>query len=1173
MDVFISYSHSDAATARRFADAFEAHGLSVWWDEALRSGEAFDEAIERALRDAKAVVVLWSKTSVASRWVRAEATLAERNRTLMPCMIEPCERPIMFELTHTAELSHWQGEAEDPAWQAFAREIRNVVGGVGSLTRSDAAPSEVAPVPSQRQGERRQIAVLSCAPTASFEEEVDPEDWEDILAGFRAAAAEVIFPLGGRLADQQGDGISAFFGMDQSREDDAERAVRAGLALRDHQRGRRGGGAQAMTVRVGVDVGVVVLSGGAPIGAPVGAATQLRAQAPLDSVVITPATAKLVGGYFDIEALGARAFRVVSARAGRTRFDISRARGLSSFVGRGGDLESLKAALAQAANGDGQVIGIVAEAGAGKSRLCFEFTEHCRAQGLQVFEGRAVSHGRNIPFLPILDVFRSFFGIRGDDDARTSQSKIDARLTGLDEKLVAAAPLVFEFLGVADPTRPAPKLDPEARQRQLLGLMRHLVKLAGDEQPTVMLIEDLHWMDAASGAFLEHMAEARAGSRSLLVLNFRPEYHAEWMKNSWYRRIALAPLGPGAVSELLADLLGTDPSLAALNGPIEARTRGNPFFVEEIARTLLETGHLVGERGACRLVTPIDRLEVPATVKAVLAARIDRLEDRDRRLLQTASVIGKDFAEPILAAVSDLSAGDFRDALSALRRGEFIQEEALFPVAEYTFRHPLTQEVALSGLVKDRRRVIHAAVANAIEAQDGEHLEERSALLALHWEEAGEALTAARWHARAAEWAGLTNAGQALFHWQRARRLLKDAPQTAETAPLALAACMGALGLSWRLGMPRAEITEVFEEGLKLAEATGDDTAQAALNGVYGCFLGLVEGQSDDYCHYAREAVRLAGQSDNQGLQIAQRAFLGFGCVLAGRLSEGLASCEWAFAHLPADPDLGRAYSGYSPYLGLLNAYAWMLVRSGRLAEARAGIAKAEALARDLGDFEILAWLGLPNAEIAAACADAVSARAHAGIAVAAGERSATPQSRMSGLAAHAAACRLEARWDEAVAASGEAVQAALSGVNLQFEGWVRAELALALLGRGDIDEAEQQAQLAMDAARAHSSRSDEVRGHIALIRVQLRRGGEQAQSRAQLSLDRVQALTAEFELNLYRAELDECRAHLARARGDTEEARLALAQARRGYDDLGATIQVARLDREFGQGARPSPS
>ena len=364
---------------------------------------------------------------------------------------------------------------------------------------------------------------------------------------------------------------------------------------------------------------------------------------------------------------------------------------------------------------------------------------------MRVYEGRAVAHGRNIPFLPVLEVFRSYFGITAADDDRAAREKIAGRMVLLEQSFAETLPLIFDFLGVSDPQRPAPRLDPEARQRQLLAVMRQVIQSVSEAQPTVTLIEDLHWMDEASAEFVAHMVDARAGSHNLLLLNFRPEYHAEWMQKSWYRQIPLTPLGREAIAELLADLLGNDPSIAGLAGAIHARTGGNPFFTEEIVQSLIESGHLQGSRGAYRLVTPIERLEVPATVQAGLAARIDRLPEREKRLLQIASVIGKDFAEPLLTAVAELPLDELKAALAALHRAEFIHEQALYPVAGYSFKHPLTQEVALGSLLQERRRQVHAAVARAIERQDAEHLDERAALLAHHWEAAGDGFAAARW--------------------------------------------------------------------------------------------------------------------------------------------------------------------------------------------------------------------------------------------------------------------------------------------------------------------------------------------------------------------------------------------------------------------------------------------
>lgn len=396
----------------------------------------------------------------------------------------------------------------------------------------------------------------------------------------------------------------------------------------------------------------------------------------------------------------------------------------------------------------------------------------------------------------------------------------------LDPALTETLPSLFEFLGVGDPARPAPATGPEARQREIIGVMRQVVQ--SHTQPTVTMIEDLHWLDAASGEFLNHLVDARASSRSLLLLNFRPEYHADWMQKSWYRQIPLNPLTAEAIAELLADLLGTDASLNPLAKALHARTRGNPFFTEEIVQSLVEAGSLQGTRGAYRLVTSVDHLEVPATVQAVLAARIDRLTEREKRLLQVASVIGKDFPESLLSAVAELPTDELKASLTALDRGEFVYQQAIYPTVEYTFKHPLTQEVALGSLLRERKRTLHAEVARAIEALGGD-LDERAPLLAHHWEQAGDLSLAVRWHARAAEWADANDPMEGLRHWTRVRSLGQSLDHV-EAQELRLQACKTILaGGSFRLGLSPQDVRECLDECRGLGDSLGIPSSAMAM--------------------------------------------------------------------------------------------------------------------------------------------------------------------------------------------------------------------------------------------------------------------------------------------------------------------------------------------------------
>ncbi|MGH6693565.1 MAG: AAA family ATPase, partial [Gammaproteobacteria bacterium] len=495
-----------------------------------------------------------------------------------------------------------------------------------------------------------------------------------------------------------------------------------------------------------------------------------------------------------------RVLELAGAGALRTRFDVSRSRGLSRFVGRVYETAALDAALERALAGDAPVVGVVAEAGVGKSRLCFELLERCRARGIPTTVASGVAHGKAVPLLPILDLMRSYYGIADHDPASVAREKIAGKLLLLDESFRDSLPLLFETLGVADPQRPLPVLDPDVRQRELFDLWRKVVQLRGRSEPTVTLVEDLHWFDAASEAFLEPMVDARPGTRALLVLNFRPEFHASWMQRSWYQQLPLRPLGAEAQQELLRELLGTDESLAGLAARLAERTGGNPFFMEETVLSLAESGALTGSRGSYRLARPLEAISVPATVQAILGARIDRLPEREKALLQTASVVGGELSESLLREVAELPDRDLSGALRALVRGEFLYEVAFYPEPEYVFKHPLTREVAYQSQLAPRRARVHATVARALEAMNPAGTGEHAALLAHHYEAAGEALPAARWHDRAAHFALRADYAEARRHWERVRALAGGLPESIESADLVAAACAQLLRAGSRLG-------------------------------------------------------------------------------------------------------------------------------------------------------------------------------------------------------------------------------------------------------------------------------------------------------------------------------------------------------------------------------------
>jgi len=435
------------------------------------------------------------------------------------------------------------------------------------------------------------------------------------------------------------------------------------------------------------------------------------------------------------------------------------------MVGREREFPVLEDALAMAIEGHAQVVGVVGEAGVGKSRLCDEFAQACAAQGVTVRRASGISHAQRLPFLPVLELLRDNFGIIEADSPQAVRDKIAGRLMSLDPALEDALPLLFDFLEVPDPARPPPRMTGDARMQRTLEILRRVTQRRSQREPLVLLLEDLHWFDTHSEAFLAELIPSYPGTRTLVLANFRPEFSASWMRHSYYRQISLQPLAPTAVEELLSAFLGLDPSLAPLREHLIDRTGGNPFFIEEVVRGLVEDGLLAGEPGAYRLTRALAEARVPATVQAVLAARIDRLPERDKRVLQTAAVIGRTFPQGVLQAVAMATGEDPMAALRALCAAEFLQEEAGAPHPEFRFWHPLTQEVAYGSLLSERRARIHGAVARALVDLDTERHDERAALIAAHFEAAGDHVEAARWNARAATWALRTSMEESRRHW------------------------------------------------------------------------------------------------------------------------------------------------------------------------------------------------------------------------------------------------------------------------------------------------------------------------------------------------------------------------------------------------------------------------
>jgi class 3 adenylate cyclase len=868
----------------------------------------------------------------------------------------------------------------------FCRKCRAALGGVSAAVPEPRAytPKHLAEkILTSRaalEGERKQVTVLFADVKGSMElaSQVDPEEWHTTLDRFFTILTEGVHRFEGTVNQYTGDGMMALFGAPIAHEDHARRACYAALQVLDGLRPyanelrlRRG---LNFSARLGINSGEVIVGRiGDDLrmdytaqGHTVGLAARMEQIAEPGKAYLTAQTAAQIQGYFALADLGEMEVKGVQGAMHvyelqglgqmRTRLDVSRSRGFSRFVGRGDEMQVLESALARARDGNAQIVGIVGEAGLGKSRLCYEFLERCRARGLMTYETTGVAHGKAIPFLPVLRLFRAFYGVTEQDSAATARERIAGRLLLLDERLRESLPINFEFMGVPDPENPAPPMDPEARQRQMFDIVRRVIQARGHKETTITLLEDLHWFDGGSTVFLEPLLDAVVGTRALVLVNFRPEYQAPWMGRSYYHQLPLAPLGPDAIRELLDALLGTDRSTAGLAEAIHSRTGGNPFFTEEVVQSLIESGKLQGSKGAYRLVTPVNRLEVPSSVHALLAARIDRLAERDKDVLQTAAVIGREFDEPTLAAVVEQDAPQLREALQTLKDTEFVYEQSLYPVAEYLFKHALTQEVALASQLQERRRRLHAAVARVVEAAHAHDLDRQAALLAHHWEEAADLEHAVRWHRRAAESVGVSDPVEGLRHWQKVRALGRTLPDES-SKEACLRACRTILaGGSWRLGMSEDDVRAVLDEGRALARDLNRPAAVANLLHGVAAQLGMI-GRAKAALEIAREAVALVDDTLGPAEILAVDVAISYWGLIAGRIPDALAVLERMVERTGGDPHCGREIVGFSPLVWAEGVAAVALAQAGRFDQYGSREARAIRLAREHALQENLGWV------------------------------------------------------------------------------------------------------------------------------------------------------------------------------------------------------------------------
>jgi class 3 adenylate cyclase/tetratricopeptide (TPR) repeat protein len=964
------------------------------------------------------------------------------------------------------------------------------------------------------EGERKQVTVLFADVKGSMDlaAGLDPEEWAGIMRRFFQALSDGVHRFEGTVDKFTGDGIMALFGAPVAHEDHARRACSAALhltetvaAYADELRRTKG---LSFSARLGLNSGEVVVGGigddlamdYTALGHTVGLAQRMESLAEPGKAYLTEHTARLVSRWFRLQDLGRIEIKGAPAPLGVFVLEGHRLRvgqvvgpgGISPFVGRSAEMAQLGGALARAEVGDAQVVGVVGDAGLGKTRLCDEFAGVCARRGITVRRTAGLSHARTVPLLPVLTLLRDYFGITEADAPRSAREKVAGRLLLLDPAFADSLPLLFDLLEVPDPDRPAPRLSPELRLSRIFEVLKQLTRHRSAQETLVLLWEDLHWLDTQSHGFLDRLIRLYPGTRTLVVANFRPEFHPPWVDEPWYRSLPLAPLPVEAVRQLLAELLGPDASLATLADHVVERTGGNPFFVEEVVRSLIEEGILDGEPRRYHLTRPLAELRVPPTVQATLAARIDRLAPRDKQVLQTAAVVGRAFAEPVVALVASRpdDGEDVALALRALCAGEFLQKEDRGPVAEYRFWHPLTQEVAYGSLLTERRAALHRAVARALVDLEHDRLDELAPLIASHYDRGGEAFEAARWHARSATRTVRSDVDEAMRLWRHSVALLEQLPETEEVLSLAVTALTRLIQFGNRTGLPRTETEALVQRGRELAgrlpnvaPLTGVIQFQGTMNFRFGDIIGA----RDRYL----EAAELADSTDDIPLQacasMSPPVMYAYVCCLP----EALRMAERVIDLCAGDVECGTGYAGYSPLISARRSRGELLGLMGRLPEALDELDHAEALARRRVEAEGTAWALLSFARLAFFLGEPRDSVTRAEEAVRLVEESGNKMFQVMATQSLSLAGVVAGQFKRSAAAANRGLEMVQSGWGAYDKSSLLSHLARAELGLESADAARRAADEAVSVAVEQQALPLQVQAYLTRAHVRRRTGGK----------------------------------------------------------------------------------
>lgn len=951
--------------------------------------------------------------------------------------------------------------------------------------------AEAAAPGAPKWGELKQATVLF-ADIVGSTELIAGLDPEEAMARLRPAVLRMrhsVERFGGTVVRTLGDGVMALFGVPNALEGHALLACRAAL----HMQKAFAAGTDGLKVRIGLHSGQVASDpedakdghGGGAHGLTIHLASRVVGIAQPGGICITDACRIAAGGSCETAPLGPHPLKgirepvaihqLVSAHGAERPGDSADG---STFRGRQHEVDALQRALRDVQQGTPRVVGVAGEPGAGKSRLCQEFTNRCREQGIPVYEVRAQLYGHALPLQPILELFRvHFFGIAPHDDAATARARIARRFATVQASGKDLA-ILDDFFGVGTGEMAHP-LGPHARQARLLDLLKQLLRAEADVQ-RVILIEDLHWLDEGSEEFVSLLVDAVAGTRTLLLLNYRPSYRCPWLQLPHYEQLELRELPDDDMDSLVAELLAPATQSCEVRRLVCQRAGGNPFFAEELVRSLLESHDFLPGTGLPVAGLEAVERDLPVTVEAVIGARLDRIGEPEKTLLQMCAIIGKDIPLAVLEHVASPIASQIERGLDGLCRAGLILPQPTEGGRRFAFHHPLIQEVAYGAQFKLRRGQVHADVAAAMELYYSDKLDEYAGLIGYHLEQAGEHLQAARYNARAAAWVGNTNPAQSIKHWRKVRALLEPLERTADVDRLRVTAGAKIALLGWREGMTLQEVKPLIDDALALANQV-DDRLVPWLLTIEGRMLVASGGSADGYVDCVKKALLYIDVDRDPGRVAVAYAFLSQAYAWAGLLTEALAANDVALTNAAHVDPFDREFMGFSIEHWALSVRSRLLARMGRADDARACLDQVAHLESATSEVPVPGMANLGFIELAWTIDDAELARQHARELLTLAERHGTPYvwtfaEGYCGLASIVAGEHENAqrRLDAALA------NLRTTGAATEFETEILALLAECRLHMGDFAAAQKSADEAIALSQSRGTRIAECRARIA---------------------------------------------------------------------------------------------